>query len=115
MKVKGNTDSNNFRRDGVTKAFKGNVVSAQTAMSSIGRGKRVFIGSYCGEPQHLVPRLLTNQCHDYFVRIQEIASINFQFFKDYVTAGLVYLVLVSVIVPAARRLKKKLVLPGFQT
>lgn len=48
-------------------------------------------------------------------QVQEIASTNFQFFKAYVTAGLVYLVLVSIIVLAARRLEKRLILPGFQT
>jgi polar amino acid transport system permease protein len=55
------------------------------------------------------------QYHDFFAQIQEIASTNFQFFKAYVTAGLVYLALVSVIVIAARRLEKRISLPGFQT
>lgn len=55
------------------------------------------------------------QYPDFFAQIQEIASTNFQFFKAYVTAGLVYLVLVSIIVLAARRLEKRLILPGFQT
>lgn len=55
------------------------------------------------------------QFPDFFAQIQEIASTNFQFFKAYVTAGLVYLVLVSIIVLVARRLEKKLILPGFQT
>jgi polar amino acid transport system permease protein len=55
------------------------------------------------------------QYPDFFAQIQEIASTNFQFFKAYMTAGLVYLVLVSIIVLAARRLEKRLILPGFQT
>jgi polar amino acid transport system permease protein len=55
------------------------------------------------------------QFPDFFAQIQEIASTNFQFFKAYMTAGLVYLVLVSIIVLAARRLEKRLILPGFQT
>jgi len=55
------------------------------------------------------------QFPDFFAQMQEIASTNFQFFKTYMTAGLVYLVLVSIIVIAARRLEKRLMLPGFQT
>lgn len=55
------------------------------------------------------------QFPDFFAQMQEIASINFQFFKAYMTAGLVYLALVSVIVIAARRLETRLSLPGFQT
>ncbi|MEE9913773.1 MAG: amino acid ABC transporter permease [Deltaproteobacteria bacterium] len=55
------------------------------------------------------------QYPDFFAQVQEIASTNFQFFKAYVTAGLVYLALVSIIVLAARRLEKHIRLPGFQT
>lgn len=55
------------------------------------------------------------QYHDFFAQIQEIASTNFQFFKAYITAGLVYLMLVSVIVLAARRLERHISLPGLQT
>lgn len=55
------------------------------------------------------------QYQDFFAQIQEIASINFQFFKAYLTAGLVYLVLVSLIVFAARKLERQISLPGFQT
>ena len=55
------------------------------------------------------------QYPDFFAQMQEIASTNFQFFKTYMTAGLVYLALVSVIVVAARRLEKRITLPGFQT
>lgn len=55
------------------------------------------------------------QFPDFFAQMQEIASVNFQFFKVYMTAGLVYLALVSIIVLAARRLEKHVALPGFQT
>lgn len=41
-----------------------------------------------------------------------MAIRNFQFFKAYVLAGLVYLALVSVIVLAARQLERRLILPG---
>lgn len=55
------------------------------------------------------------QYHDFFAQMQEIASVNFQFFKAYVTAGLVYLALISIIVLAARRLEKRIALPGLAT
>jgi polar amino acid transport system permease protein len=55
------------------------------------------------------------QYHDFFAQIQEIASTNFQFFKAYMTAGLVYLALVLIVVLAARRLERRIALPGFET
>jgi polar amino acid transport system permease protein len=55
------------------------------------------------------------QYKDFFSQIQEVASTNFEFFKAYVTAGLVYLALVWIIVLAARSLEKRIALPGFQT
>jgi len=55
------------------------------------------------------------QYHDFFAQMQEVASTNFQFFKAYVTAGLVYLALISIIVLAARRLEKRIALPGLAT
>jgi polar amino acid transport system permease protein len=54
------------------------------------------------------------QYQEFFAVVQEIASTNFEFFKAYVTAGLVYLALVSVIVVAARRLEEKIALPCFR-
>jgi polar amino acid transport system permease protein len=53
------------------------------------------------------------QYNDFFSQVQEVASTNFEFFKAYVTAGLVYLALVSVIVVMSRRLEKRIALPGF--
>jgi len=52
------------------------------------------------------------QFTEFFARIQELAATNFQFFKAYMLAALVYLALVSVIVIIARKLEKKLVIPG---
>jgi polar amino acid transport system permease protein len=52
------------------------------------------------------------QFNDFFAQIQEIAATNFEFFRAYFTAGLVYLAMVSVIVVAARRLEKRIALPG---
>jgi polar amino acid transport system permease protein len=53
------------------------------------------------------------QYPDFFAQIQEVASTNFEFFKTYITAGLVYLAMVAVIVVLARRLEKRIALPGF--
>ena len=70
---------------------------------------------------------LTNQCignlkdssvafliqyTEFFARVQELASTNFQFFKAYLFAALIYLLLVSVIVVAARQLERWMWLPG---
>lgn len=52
------------------------------------------------------------QYTEFFARIQELASTNFQFFKAYLLAMLVYLTLVSMIVLAARLLEKRVSLPG---
>lgn len=52
------------------------------------------------------------QYTEFFARIQELASTNFQFFKTYLFAALVYLALVSLIVAAARTLEKRVVIPG---
>jgi len=55
------------------------------------------------------------QYNDFFAQIQEITSTNFEFFKAYTTAGLVYLGLVFAIVIAGRGLERRVVLPGFHT
>lgn len=52
------------------------------------------------------------QYAEFFARIQELAATNFQFFKAYVLAALVYLVLVSLIVIAARVLERRVFIPG---
>ena len=52
------------------------------------------------------------QYTEFFARVQELASTNFQFFKAYLLAAVVYLALVSVVVVAARALERRLVLPG---
>lgn len=48
------------------------------------------------------------QFTEFFARVQEIASGNFQFFKAYAFAAIVYLALVSVVVVAARILETRL-------
>lgn len=47
------------------------------------------------------------QYTEFFARIQELASSNFQFFKAYLFAACVYLFLVSLIVLAARQIQKR--------
>jgi polar amino acid transport system permease protein len=52
------------------------------------------------------------QYTEFFARVQELASTNFQFFKAYFFAALVYLFLVSIIVVIARILEKRILIPG---
>jgi polar amino acid transport system permease protein len=51
------------------------------------------------------------QYTDFFARVQELASTNFQFFKAYMFAGIVYLALVSIVVLLARQIEKRYVIP----
>jgi len=52
------------------------------------------------------------QYTEFFARVQELAATNFQFFRAYLFAALVYLALVSLIVLAARYIEKRVVIPG---
>lgn len=52
------------------------------------------------------------QYSEFFARVQELAATNFQFFRAYLFAALVYLALVSLIVLAARRIEKRVAIPG---
>ena len=47
------------------------------------------------------------QYTEFFARVQELASSNFQFFKAYLFAALVYLALVSIVVLVARVVQKR--------
>jgi polar amino acid transport system permease protein len=51
------------------------------------------------------------QYTEFFARMQELASTNFQFFKAYMLTALVYLLLVSVIVLIARRIERRVLIP----
>ncbi|PHY05330.1 MAG: amino acid ABC transporter permease [Alcaligenaceae bacterium] len=70
---------------------------------------------------------LTNQCignlkdssvafliqyTEFFARVQELASTNFQFFKAYLFAAFIYLFLVSVIVLVARQIERRFLIPS---
>jgi polar amino acid transport system permease protein len=52
------------------------------------------------------------QYTEFFARVQELAATNFQFFKAYLMAALVYLVLVSVIVLCARAIERRYFIPA---
>lgn len=52
------------------------------------------------------------QYTEFFARMQQLASTNFQFFKAYLLTALVYLLLVSVIVLIARSVEKRLAIPN---
>lgn len=54
------------------------------------------------------------QYTEFFAQIQDLAIRNFQFFKAYLFAGVVYLLLVSVVVLIARWLERRFVLPGLR-
>jgi polar amino acid transport system permease protein len=51
------------------------------------------------------------QYTEFFARVQELAASNFQFFKAYFLAALVYLALVSIIVLFARALERRYLIP----
>lgn len=51
------------------------------------------------------------QYTEFFARVQELASTNFQFFKAYIFAAIVYLVLISIVVLLARQIEKRYVVP----
>ena len=51
------------------------------------------------------------QYTEFFARMQELASTNFQFFKAYLLTALVYLLLVSVVVLVARRSERRVLIP----
>jgi len=52
------------------------------------------------------------QYTEFFARIQELAATNFQFFKAYLFAALVYLAMVSVIVLVARGIERRFFIPA---
>ena len=51
------------------------------------------------------------QYTEFFARMQELASTNFQFFKAYLLAGLFYLLAVTLIVLVARSIERRLQIP----
>ena len=51
------------------------------------------------------------QYTEFFARMQELASTNFQFFKAYLLTALLYLLLVSIIVLVARMIERRVLIP----
>ena len=49
---------------------------------------------------------------EFFAQMQEVASRTFLFFKTYFFTALVYLLLVSIVVLTARRIERKVAIPG---
>lgn len=60
----------------MAKSYTEKVVKAEEAISLIARGKRVFIGSYCGEPQHLVSKLIERTA--FFFDIEVVRFLNLE-------------------------------------
>ncbi len=52
------------------------LITAEKAVKSISQGKRVFVGSFCGEPQHLVSALINNTSN--FFDIELIRFLNLE-------------------------------------
>ncbi len=52
------------------------------------------------------------QYTEFFAQMQEVASRSFLFFKTYLVTAFVYLFLVSIVVLAARRIERRLAIPG---
>jgi len=52
------------------------------------------------------------QYTEFFARVQELAATNFQFFKAYIFAALVYLFLVSIVVLLARVVERRFIIPA---
>ena len=60
----------------IAEAYQRKLTSAEEAIGKISQGKRVFVGSFCSEPQHLVSTLLKNTEH--FFDIELIRFLNLE-------------------------------------
>lgn len=58
----------------VSKLYGGKLATADEALSAIKKGSRVYIGSGCGEPQHLIEHLVEKAIKLYDVEIIQILS-----------------------------------------
>jgi len=58
------------------------VVSAETAISKIKRGSRVFIGTGCGEPQHLIHNMVADMNMQDILIYQMLSSTFAQYVED---------------------------------
>jgi acyl-CoA hydrolase len=60
----------------ISEVYKGKLAGAEEAIGKISQGKRIFVGSFCSEPQHLVSTLLKNT--DRFFDIELIRFLNIE-------------------------------------
>ena len=60
----------------ISEVYKGKLAGAEEAIGKISQGKRIFVGSFCSEPQHLVSTLLKNT--DRFFDIELIRFLNLE-------------------------------------
>jgi len=58
------------------------VVTAKTALSKVSSGSRVFIGTACGEPQHLINAMVQNQSLQDIMLYQMLSSTLSKFIDD---------------------------------
>ena len=60
----------------ISEVYKGKLAGAEEAIGKISQGKRIFVGSFCSEPQYLVSTLLKNT--DRFFDIELIRFLNIE-------------------------------------
>jgi acyl-CoA hydrolase/GNAT superfamily N-acetyltransferase len=65
-------------------AYQSKVVSAQQAMTKIKRGSRLFLGTGCGEPQHLIKAMVSDQGL-YDIMIYQMLSFTLSHYVDNVS------------------------------
>ncbi|MFZ5572312.1 MAG: acetyl-CoA hydrolase, partial [Thermodesulfobacteriota bacterium] len=61
------------------KAFKSKVVNAEAAMAKFRGGSRVFIGTGCGEPQHLIRAMVADESKQDITIYQMLSNTMAQF------------------------------------
>ena len=64
-----------MRSPSLSEKYKQKLHTADEAVRMIGAGQRVFIGSSCGEPQHLINALMDNAEHFFDVEIVRLLSL----------------------------------------
>ncbi len=69
-------------QDWLNQYCKGKVISAEKAISNIKSGDRVFIGTGCGEPQHLIKTMVCDQTIQDIMVYQMLSSTFAQFVED---------------------------------
>ena len=64
-----------MKNPSLSEKYKPKLRTADEAVRMIGAGQRVFIGSSCGEPQHLINALMDNAEHFFDVEIVRLLSL----------------------------------------